>query len=86
MEELGPRVEFHCHSLFSDGILLPAGLIREAEIRGHSALAITDHVDASNLEEVIKALTLFEREMRGKLPVKFIPGAEISYLMPKYIP
>jgi len=86
MEELGPRVEFHCHSLFSDGILLPAGLIREAEIRGHSALAITDHVDASNLEEVIKALTLFEREMQGKLPVKFIPGVEISYLMPKYIP
>lgn len=83
--ELGPRVEFHCHSIFSDGMLLPAALIREAEIRGHSALAITDHVDASNIEEVIRTLTRFEKEMRGKLPVKFIPGAEISYIKPQYI-
>jgi len=83
--ELGPRVEFHCHSIFSDGMLLPAALIREAEIRNHLALAITDHVDASNIEEVIRTLTRFEKEMRGKLPVKFIPGAEISYIKPQYI-
>jgi len=81
----GPRYDFHTHSIFSDGALLPAALIREAEVRGHAALAITDHVDASNIEEVIKALTHFEREMRGKLPVKFIPGVEISYLKPEHI-
>ncbi|MBI5078394.1 histidinol phosphate phosphatase domain-containing protein [Candidatus Saganbacteria bacterium] len=78
-------MEFHAHSLFSDGALLPAALIREAEIRGHAALAITDHVDASNLEEVIKALVHFEVEMRGRLPIKFIPGVEISYVKPDYI-
>jgi putative hydrolase len=83
--ELGTRVEFHCHSIFSDGSLLPAALIREAEIHGHSALAITDHVDASNIETVIKALALFEKEMRGKLPIKFIPGVEVSYLKPEYL-
>jgi histidinol phosphatase-like PHP family hydrolase len=86
MENLGVRVEFHSHSIFSDGLLLPAALIREAEVRGHSTLAITDHVDASNLEEVISALTHFEKEMRGKLPVKFIPGVEVSYIKPEYIP
>jgi len=80
------RYDFHTHSIFSDGALLPAALVREAEVRGHSALAITDHVDASNIEEVIKALTLFEKEMRGKLPIKFIPGVEISYIKPEYIP
>ena len=85
MENLGARVDFHCHSIFSDGMLLPAALIREAEVRGHSALAITDHVDASNIEEVIKALTHFEKEMRGKLPITFIPGVEISYIRPEYI-
>jgi putative hydrolase len=84
-KDLGQRVEFHCHSIFSDGALLPAALIREAEVRNHSALAITDHVDASNIEEVIKSLTHFEKEMRGKLPIKFIPGVEISYIKPEYI-
>ena len=79
------RYDFHSHSIFSDGALLPAALIREAEVRGHAALAITDHVDASNLEEVIKALTLFDKEMKGKLPIKFFPGVEISYIKPQYI-
>ncbi|MFA4844077.1 MAG: histidinol phosphate phosphatase domain-containing protein [Candidatus Margulisiibacteriota bacterium] len=83
--DLGQRCEFHSHSIFSDGTLLPAALVREAEVRGHAALAITDHVDPSNLEEVLAGLTKFAREMRGKLPIKFIPGAEISYIQPPYI-
>ena len=80
------RYDFHAHSIFSDGALLPAALIREAEIRGHLALAITDHVDASNIEEVIKALVHFGKEMKGKLPIKFFPGVEISYVKPEFIP
>ncbi|MFH1387364.1 MAG: histidinol phosphate phosphatase domain-containing protein [bacterium] len=83
--DLGSRVEFHCHSIFSDGELLPAALIREAEMKGHSCLAITDHIDASNIESVIKALTLFAKKMKGKLPIKFIPGVEVSYLQPQHI-
>jgi histidinol phosphatase-like PHP family hydrolase len=83
--DLGQRVEFHSHTILSDGALLPAALIREAEVRGHTALAITDHVDASNIEEVIRTLTHFEKEMRGKLPIKFVPGAEVSYIAPPYI-
>jgi len=80
------RYDFHTHSIFSDGALLPAALIREAEVRGHEALAITDHVDASNIEDVIKTLTHFAKEMKGKLPIKFFPGVEISYIKPEYIP
>jgi len=85
MENLGPRIEFHCHSIFSDGHLLPAALIREADVRGHSVLAITDHVDDSNIESVIKTLVAFEKNTRGKLPIKFIPGVEISYIDPRHI-
>lgn len=85
MDNLGSRVEFHSHSIFSDGALLPAALIREAEVRGCSALAITDHVDASNLEDVVKTLTRFEKETRGQLPIKFIPGVEVSYIKPEFI-
>ncbi|MBN3033163.1 MAG: histidinol phosphate phosphatase domain-containing protein [Candidatus Saganbacteria bacterium] len=85
MDNLGSRVEFHSHSIFSDGALLPAALVREAEVRGCSALAITDHVDPSNIEAVVNALVHFERATSGKLPIKFIPGAEISYLRPEDI-
>lgn len=85
MNNLGSRYEFHSHSIFSDGSLLPAALVREAEVRGNIGLAITDHVDQSNIEEVLKALTKFEKETRGKLPIKFFPGAEVSYIAPKYI-
>jgi len=83
--DLGPRVEFHSHSIFSDGTLLPAALLREAEVRGHSALAITDHVDTSNLEDVTKTLVRFAKAMQGKLGIKFIPGVEVSYIKPQYI-
>jgi len=86
MAELKPRYDFHSHTIFSDGVLLPAALIREAEVRGHKALAITDHIDASNTEEVIASLVKFEKEMEGKLPLRFLPGVEISYVDPKYIP
>ena len=85
MADLGSRIEFHSHSIFSDGALLPAALVREAELKGCSALAITDHVDASNIEEVLKALTKFAKETKGQLPIKFIPGAEVSYIAPKYL-
>jgi putative hydrolase len=85
MENLGSRIEFHTHSIFSDGSLLPAALVREAEVRGCSALALTDHVDASNLEDVIKTLVRFEKDTRGQLPIKFIPGVEVSYIKPEFI-
>lgn len=82
--ELGSRIEFHSHSILSDGQLLPAALIREAEIRNHAALAITDHVDASNLKNVVTTLCQFAKEMKGKLSLIFIPGVEVSYIKPEY--
>ena len=85
MKDLGPRYDFHIHSIFSDGNLLPAAIAREAEVRGHSAIAITDHVDASNIEDVIKAITKFVKEQGPTLPIKVIPGVEISYLRPDLI-
>lgn len=85
MKELGKRIDFHTHSIFSDGMLLPAALAREAEMKGHEAIAIADHVDASNIEEVIRALTKFAREQGGSLECRVIPGVEISYVPPKDI-
>lgn len=85
MKALGPRIDFHVHSIFSDGALLPCALAYEAAHRKHLAIAITDHVDASNLEEVVFALTKFVKETGKLLPVKVLPGVELSYLPPKLI-
>ena len=46
-------IDFHTHSLLSDGELLPSELVRRAEVKGYQAVAITDHVDASNIDWVI---------------------------------
>lgn len=85
MENEKLRIDFHTHSIFSDGILLPAAIAREAEMKGHKAIAITDHVDASNIHFVLKSLTDFVKEMKDCLPVKVLPGVEISYVPPKEI-
>ena len=45
-------VDLHTHSLLSDGQLLPSELVRRAEVRGYEAIAITDHVDFSNIDLV----------------------------------
>jgi len=85
MQNLGPRIDFHTHTIFSDGALLPGGLAYEAAAREHSLIAITDHVDASNLEEALFSITKFVKEQGESLPLKVIPGVEISYLAPRLI-
>ena len=85
MQNLGARIDFHTHTIFSDGALLPGGLAYEAAARKHSLIAITDHTDASNLEEVLFSITKFVKEQGESLPLKVIPGVEISYLDPKLI-
>ena len=84
-KDLGKRIDFHIHSIFCDGMLLPAAIAREAEVKGHSAIAISDHVDASNLEEVLAALTKFVKKQGKTLPVQVLPGVELSYLRPDLI-
>ncbi|OPZ93669.1 MAG: DNA polymerase/3'-5' exonuclease PolX [candidate division TA06 bacterium ADurb.Bin417] len=73
-------VDLHTHSLLSDGLYLPMELARRAECRGYRWLAITDHVDASNLErvipEVLKAAAEINRRSAG---FRVIPGAEVTH-------
>lgn len=85
MEDLGQRIEFHSHTIFSDGLLLPAALAYEAAHLGHQALAITDHVDASNIEIALPALVKFVKDQGKKLPLTVFPGVELSYLDPEQI-
>jgi len=83
MKELSQRIDFHIHTTASDGKLLPAAIAYEAAAKGHAAIAITDHVDASNLEEVTLSIVKFVKDQQASLPLTVIPGVELSYLDPK---
>ena len=50
------RIDLHTHSFLSDGALLPSEMLRRVAAVGFGALAITDHVDASNMAAVIASL------------------------------
>lgn len=77
------RVDLHSHTVFSDGELIPAELVRRAMFLGHDAIAITDHVDMTNVDfvvsNIVKATELSED------CIKVIPGAEITHVAPDKI-
>jgi histidinol phosphatase-like PHP family hydrolase len=79
-------IDLHTHSLLSDGALIPSELLRRAEARGIEALAITDHVDASNIDFVIPRLVQVCLEVAPHLSLRPIPGAEITHAPPETVP
>ena len=79
-------IDLHTHSFFSDGELIPSELIRRAEAIGYKAIAITDHVDVSNIDFVVPKIVQAIRKMREYLSIEALPGAEITHAPPQTIP
>jgi len=77
------RIEFHTHTILSDGMLLPSELIRRAYVADHEAIAITDHVDFSNVDSVIRST---KRAVEGSSDIEVLVGAEITHVVPEKIP
>lgn len=79
--------DFHVHSIFSDGELLPSEIARRAYVLGNKVIAITDHVDESNIEEVVRALVKASKFISEHYEdLLLIPGVEITHVPPKSIP
>jgi histidinol phosphatase-like PHP family hydrolase len=66
--------DFHTHTVFSDGGMIPAGLMQRALVRGCLGLAITDHVDSSNLEWAFENLLKFVEELGQEWQTGIVPG------------
>ncbi len=82
MTQMNKRIEFHTHTLLSDGALIPSELVRRAVVTDHEAIAITDHVDFSNVESVINAT---KRAAEASRDVEVLVGAEITHVPPDKI-
>ncbi len=78
-------IDLHTHTLLSDGALLPSELIRRAYIAGYKAMAITDHVDSSNIDFVVPRIVEAMLTVSEYTEMKIIPGAEITHVPPKLI-
>lgn len=65
--------------MFSDGELLPSELVRRAEIKGYEAIALTDHVDSSNIDFVLPRIVKVCKTLNKFWKILVIPGVEITH-------
>ena len=66
--------DLHCHSLLSDGALLPSEVAVHYLAAGYKAIAITDHTDYSNIDSNIKAILEFTKHWPKSAKIKVLPG------------
>jgi len=73
----------HCHSLLSDGDLLPSEVAARYLAAGYKGIAITDHVDYSNIDFVIKGILEFVKHWPAHSKIKVLPGIELTHVPPE---
>ena len=79
-------IDLHTHTFWSDGDLAPAELVRRCQVQGYRAMAITDHVDPSNLALVVTRLAEFCEAVQGAYgEMEIIPGCEVTHVPPMLI-
>ncbi|MDP8253328.1 MAG: histidinol phosphate phosphatase domain-containing protein [Candidatus Kaelpia aquatica] len=81
-------IDLHTHSLLSDGLLLPSELVHRAQVSGYSVIAVTDHVDSSNIDFILPRLIKVAGDLNKYWSdkIKVIPGVEITHVPLELIP
>jgi putative hydrolase len=78
-------IDLHTHTIFSDGELIPAELIQRADAMGHRGIALTDHVDSSNLDFVLPRLRAAVDDLNPHHRVRALAGVELTHVPPETI-
>lgn len=76
--------DLHTHTILSDGEMLPTELIRRMAVIGYTTVAIADHADTSNIEEILSTLSRV-RESAQIYGVKLLCGVELTHVPPTQI-
>ena len=72
-------IDLHTHTLLSDGKLLPSELVRRAVVKGYEAIALTDHVDSSNIDFILPRIVKVAKILGNSWLIRVIPGVEITH-------
>lgn len=64
------KIDLHCHSTVSDGVLPPEQVVERAHANGVHVLALTDHDETAGLDVA--------RDCAQRAGMQFVPGVEIS--------
>ena len=78
-------IDLHTHTFASDGELLPSELIRRALVAGYRAIAITDHADESNIEDLISRAKAAADIWNDQGSIQVLAGIEITHVLPETI-
>lgn len=79
-------IDFHTHSLLSDGVLGHAELARRALVEGYGVLGLADHADHATLPNTSKCARETARCLNGHLgDLLILPGVEITHVPPALI-
>ncbi|OPY51498.1 MAG: hypothetical protein A4E48_01553 [Methanosaeta sp. PtaU1.Bin060] len=77
-------IDLHTHTTFSDGELIPSELVRRAEVKGYTAIGLTDHVDCTNMEHILSCISK-AKYMEDVLDIRVLPGVELTHVPPSKI-
>jgi histidinol phosphatase-like PHP family hydrolase len=78
-------IDLHTHSTFSDGELIPSELVRRAVFHGYTALAITDHVDFTNIEHILACMKKI-KSLEDDYGIRIFAGVELTHVPPGKMP
>jgi histidinol phosphatase-like PHP family hydrolase len=82
---MSKRYDFHIHSLLTEGELVPSEIAQRCSVLGYGGIAITDHVDASNLAYVLDCLVPACRELGEVFDFPILSGVELTHVPPPSI-
>ncbi|MDR1608141.1 MAG: histidinol phosphate phosphatase domain-containing protein [Deltaproteobacteria bacterium] len=78
-------LDFHTHTLISDGELGAAELGRRAVVNGYKIMGLADHVDHSTLEHTLTSALIACRALPTHLGLQILAGVELTHVPPDQI-
>ncbi|XGI83175.1 histidinol phosphate phosphatase domain-containing protein [Halorutilales archaeon Cl-col2-1] len=72
-------IDFHSHTFYSDGELVPAEQARRAEVQGVDVVGITDHADGSNVEDAVERVL----DAKETASIRLLAGVEVTHVPPE---
>ena len=78
-------IDLHTHTIFSDGVLIPAELVRRAEVIGYKALCMTDHADEATMYHILENVLRFVKKHGHFFDVTVLAGVELTHVPPALI-